>query len=132
MYCRVLRYKSYPAVCVHVHVCAAYIQQSVHALALLLGVVGSLCLCLRLRQVFDLSSLPSVQAGHSSLPHGMNTVTVARERGNTRSLLYCTVLSLLDSTCSRPNPSLIKLSFAETQVPYDLVVVGLLQKPSAA
>lgn len=55
-----------------------------------------------------------------------------RKRGDTRSLLYCTVLSLLDSTCSRPNPSLIKLSFAETQVPYDLVVVGLLQKPSAA
>lgn len=40
--------------------------------------------------------------------------------------------TLLGSTCSSPNPSLIKLSFAETEVPYDLVVVGLLQKPSAA
>lgn len=52
------------------------------------------------------------------------------------SLSPCALLllhsTLLGSTCSRPNPSLIKLSFAETQVPYDLVVVGLLQKPSAA
>lgn len=50
------------------------------------------------------------------------------------SVCVCALLQsiLLDSTCSSPNPSLIKLSFAETEVPYDLVAVGLLQKPSAA
>lgn len=50
----------------------------------------------------------------------------------TLSLTALLQSTLLYSTCSSPNPSLIKLSFAETEVPYDLVVVGLLQKPSAA